>query len=734
MRPSLPPDRPGPPDIWLITCPFWGVKMPPLGLGYIAAAVHGAGYTCTMIDLNVDCYNLVSHDPEMEILWETNPPGVSAEDATRRVFEATLSRVEEVVGQIRESGSRFVGFSINYRSRDFSNRVIQVLKREAPEVTVIIGGPETFTQHSLGQLAHTKGDVFVIGEGERTLPDVLSALTRGLPLDHMPGVVARKEGIILTAYTPRKPEMRLDKLPWPVYPGLDLAAYTTPRMPMLTSRGCVCHCRFCVDYILNAPYRFRSAQDVVDEMEYNIETHGRGDFAYNDLLCNGNIKVLGQLCDKIIEKDLQVRWDSYAIVRKEMTPELLGKMARAGCHNLCYGTESGSDRVIRLMGKFALADVAATCVRNTHEAGIRTSLNIIVGFPGETEAEFQDTLNFLTDNAEYIDEVTNVSSLVVMPGSYLAKNLEQFGISYISDADSWVDEEGSTPASRGRRVQRVMELIAGRRMGHEILNHSELTEQKVMISVVVPCEGGPPPAQAYADLIGYPFCLTLVGDVPRIIEESNRIRSIPRRPGQSTASCINEAVETGQGLYLALCPPGELVSRRWLFHMYQAMERCPEVHFAYPKDGHGSFMRRAAFVELGGLDESLHHEWWGLDLLVRGHLWGYASASVPWAPSTSDPGTIHPPALAPLSSTHSAEDAFRFVLKNYPRSAAREGVLQLLSGLLPGAGDPLGGLRTLTGYLSAARSLPWLVGERRTIQRFRRISEAEARRVLAALD
>jgi len=123
-------------------------------------------------------------------------------------------------------------------------------------------------------------------------------------------------------------------------------------------------------------------------------------------------------------------WDGQATAHRVMNkrPWLLEKMARAGCTDLTYGLESFSNEVLDVMQKGYTEDVAVETLRLTHEAGMTTGINMICGFPGETEEAFQDTLDALERHRAIIDRVTSLSVCAVVPGSPLWTEHERFGI------------------------------------------------------------------------------------------------------------------------------------------------------------------------------------------------------------------------------------------------------------------------------------------------------------------
>ena len=179
----------------------------------------------------------------------------------------------------------------------------------------------------------------------------------------------------------------------------------------------------------------RNPEDVITEIQYHIRNYGISHIEFNDLLCNGNLVGLEKLCDLMIKAKIQVKWISYAAIRKNMTKELLDKMKQAGCNSLCYGIESGSNRILKRMNKHYTKQEAQRLLRDTHNAGINTSLNIIAGFPGETEDDFEQTLDFLRENKQFIHQVTNVSAFVLMPGADLSIYPHRFGIRFIDSND-----------------------------------------------------------------------------------------------------------------------------------------------------------------------------------------------------------------------------------------------------------------------------------------------------------
>jgi radical SAM superfamily enzyme YgiQ (UPF0313 family) len=312
-------------------------------------------------------------------------------------------------------------------------------------------------------------DYVVYGEGEVTFCELLKSLDDP---QRVQGLLT-KEGD-----TGERPLIQdLDALPFPSFDHFRFDLFT-PEIPILICRGCVNNCAFCTERSFWKKFRTRSAESVFQELKERHSTVGSSFYFASDLV-NANIPVLHKLCDLIIEDDMSIAWAAQATFRKEMDEELLAKMHRAGCFRLEYGMESASPKVLRDMNKNATVELASTIVKNTHAAGIKVLLYWIVGFPTETEEDFQESIKFIKDHAEYLDYsggwmARNTKELVikgnpwlsgcgVVPGSALYNDPAKYGIEW--SGGKWYSEH-STPEIRQRRCE---ELLRTYRVIHQKL-------------------------------------------------------------------------------------------------------------------------------------------------------------------------------------------------------------------------------------------------------------------------
>jgi radical SAM superfamily enzyme YgiQ (UPF0313 family) len=176
---------------------------------------------------------------------------------------------------------------------------------------------------------------------------------------------------------------------------------------------------------------------------------------------NLDMAMLSGLCDEIIGNGVKIKWGGSALFRKEMTPHIIKKMRDSGCNCIGYSLESGSQKVVDDMGKGFLVEDAERIVRDTHEAGIETILNIIVGFPGETERDFEQTMRFIERNSGYISWITAPNECMVMAKTYMAEHPDKMGIELSEEGELfWRSKDRTNDhLERQRRLSILKDFI-----------------------------------------------------------------------------------------------------------------------------------------------------------------------------------------------------------------------------------------------------------------------------------
>ncbi|MCX7748468.1 MAG: B12-binding domain-containing radical SAM protein [Clostridia bacterium] len=419
--------------IALAMLPAWGIENPNYTLAVLSAALKKSGYEPKVFDFNIDFYNAVSLKDQKNWIGEFSGFWFD-EDNIDTFIQTNWSLIDDAIQHILNEAVNVIGFSVNGASRIMTLKINRLLKKINPNIITVLGGPECFrSEYGLGFMQEQEIDAICTGEGDYVLGKLMECINRGqFGKEKVKGFVTRdrETGIVLDGGDPDA-VVNLNALPFPDYDSLDLEKYQKDRLSIMTSRGCINRCAFCSEGTNFKKYRFRTAENIVDELRYQMKyfVHSKESvfITFNDSLINGNIKELERMCDLIIREGIKVSWSGMALIRSEMTMELFGKMKKAGCTGLFWGIESGSDDVLRLMRKKFNVETCEQVLRDCYLAGIQSSTNIIIGFPGETEKNYIETCLFIKRNLKYLYYI-GLPYMIIRKNSVVYEEWERFNI------------------------------------------------------------------------------------------------------------------------------------------------------------------------------------------------------------------------------------------------------------------------------------------------------------------
>ncbi len=160
------------------------------------------------------------------------------------------------------------------------------------------------------------------------------------------------------------------------------------------SASCPNKCSFCNVATYYGDYRRKDPARTVDEMLYFYKKYGHQIFHMLDSLVND---VVSDIAHEIIRKELPFYWDGYFRVPDSCPREMTLLWRRGGFYRARIGVETGSQRVLDMMGKKITVEQTREAISNLASAGIKTTAYIVIGHPGETEEDFQQTLDFVED-------------------------------------------------------------------------------------------------------------------------------------------------------------------------------------------------------------------------------------------------------------------------------------------------------------------------------------------------
>ena len=289
-------------------------------------------------------------------------------------------------------------FSIHYLETIRAVEAARVACRRVGLSTVFVaGGIHASTEPEL-TLRDMGFDLAFLGEADVSL---LRFADTG-DARSVPGIVSAAQ----PARDPGPMQEALDELPFPDWSLVDYGFYAQPSrgklktrytssLDLIMGRGCVYKCTFCAYPTLSA-VRFHSAEYLVEQVAYMHRAFGVDSVYFTDSTIGNNRKLIVRFSELMIARGLADVVEWHANIRpNQVNEELLRLMWRAGCRFLFYGFESGSQRVLNLMAKGCKASDNVRTAALHEKLGFPYHASILLGFPGETEADVHETLAFM---------------------------------------------------------------------------------------------------------------------------------------------------------------------------------------------------------------------------------------------------------------------------------------------------------------------------------------------------
>jgi radical SAM superfamily enzyme YgiQ (UPF0313 family) len=267
-----------------------------------------------------------------------------------------------------------------------------------PDVVICVYG--AVVPHVLPRIAkETSIDFAIPGEPDEAVLEIFN----GAPIDGVKGLAHRSNGEWVQN-EPRRFTRDLDSIPFPKWELFPYHEYAIPRsstagqllfLPMLTSRGCPFGCHYCPYPVgQGALWRFRSPQNVLDEIEHLVRDLGIEYILFRDPMFSLRIDRVREICDGIMARGLKFKWKCETRVDC-LDEDIVRRMAAAGCDGINFGVESAEEEVQRSSGRKPISrekiiDMTRIC-RKHH---VKTFSFFIVGLPGDTVDTILETVEF----------------------------------------------------------------------------------------------------------------------------------------------------------------------------------------------------------------------------------------------------------------------------------------------------------------------------------------------------
>ena len=413
------------------------VLMPAASL-YLTAKLRETGHTVDQVDLDaafverVDLYASLTKHPfvlDHSFMTRALEAGMTDPELNKLAEQLVAPVIGDGYDLIAVSGRRAPGAAM----------VVRLLRRRFG-VPIIVGGDVDVTPAEFMKMV-PEADYFGMGMGEGPLPELVEAIEGHRALKDVRNLIFRKHGGLITIHGI---DVTINERAVPDPIGLDINPYLFQQQqsvmvpnpgarlvaPIQFIQGCPFNCSFCqVAADKRSKVYRKDPEGVVDEI-HRLASLGIGDFAFlNNTLFAGRTYPR-KVAEAISNRGLSIRWSDSASFTN-LDDSSLGALRDSGCISLTYGLESASPDVLGRMQRKYSPQKASMGLKATFGAGIWTQVNVITGFPGETQKDYEATARFVEEHAEIIGALA-VSPFYLV-NSQMSKDPGHFGIGLRTD-------------------------------------------------------------------------------------------------------------------------------------------------------------------------------------------------------------------------------------------------------------------------------------------------------------
>jgi radical SAM superfamily enzyme YgiQ (UPF0313 family) len=316
-----------------------------------------------------------------------------------------------------------------------------MLKGLYPDCRVVLGGIHA-TAMPEEALSRGTVDFIVSGEGERSLLELHNAIRGGGDYSSVKGICYMEDGE-LKHTGPADLIDNLDSIPVFPYELFDGSKFDMGTI--ITSRGCPYHCTFCsIHLTAGNRYRYKSTGRVIEELDILINKYNQKQIRFwDDNFCTNGARVK-ELCSDIIDSGLSRKCVFSVQSRADnFTPDIVPVLASAGFKHVCFGMETGVDRLAGDVQKGETVQQNLDAVQLALDHGFHVSLSMIFGFPTETHADREQSFNVTRQLG--VDDI-KFNNLIPYPGTPLYESLKADRRVHIEP--DWVNFDSSLSLTR----------------------------------------------------------------------------------------------------------------------------------------------------------------------------------------------------------------------------------------------------------------------------------------------
>jgi len=404
--------------------------MPPLNLATLTAFLRDKGIEAEQDDLNIKFYydeyhfndnknlNKIKHIKDSEIVeYIKTSRSTKIENIIKDIIIKTkLENIELLLlngdvawvslfaTYIKNRSNIFIGFNIELDKGDISKFHRLLLK-------------------------NNKVDFLIHGPGEEPVFNIIEKLRKNFDIKNLRGLIyLNKDKIIINKESkpvlPVKPDFKglpLEKYKWNLGKEFSHKLIKENKdiliLPFRFIIGCPYQCAFCSRSGDNT-LLYLKPKIVVNFLKELSKDYNTEFFFFMHDTLNFSKKYINELCEEIIKHQLKIFWTDCASF-KNLDRKTLINMKKAGCINLIFGIETGSQRLLDYIDKGISLRQASNCLKWANELGIWTGIEVIAGLPTEQNEDINKTISFIKKNKKYLNNV-------FYEGFFLSKNSKLF--------------------------------------------------------------------------------------------------------------------------------------------------------------------------------------------------------------------------------------------------------------------------------------------------------------------
>jgi radical SAM superfamily enzyme YgiQ (UPF0313 family) len=366
-----------------------------------------------------------------------------------------------------------VGFSIMTGGGQIENALVlaEIARQIRPDVPTVFGGPHV---NVLAEetLRHPLVDIVISGPGQTSFPPLIKALRGEISFEDIPGVLTSVGSALVRGEVNELSSHTLVPYDFSLVDINDYIQYDVTiserTINYISTQGCVYKCRFCYETNYGRKYGKFPCENVVGDIEKFVRSYGINGIKFYD----ADWFIDSQRVEKLIDEltGLNISWaasvhpkDILRAVKSERP--LMDKLSASHCQRLLMGIESGNDRILNeVVDKGVTKDEMYDVANIIAQHGILGSYTFIVGFPGETMVEQEDTFNYIKALWELSPRPeTRVHIYTPYPGTPLYNEALKQGFKPPSDLAGWSNFDyykASTPWVDSTLEQRVEEFTS----------------------------------------------------------------------------------------------------------------------------------------------------------------------------------------------------------------------------------------------------------------------------------